>query len=103
MTVGLYGVAVFLYFWSLYVYLPTLPTYVQSKSDNLALVGVVLSVFGLCQAFMRLPLGIAAGVPSPRWLLALAAGHKIEVPPLGSYQVALYLTRFDDSFFLTDP
>ena len=48
------------------------------------------------------PMGIAAGVQSPHWLLALAAGHKIEVPPLGSYQVGLYLTRFDDSFFLTE-
>jgi carbamoyl-phosphate synthase large subunit len=48
------------------------------------------------------PLGIAAGVPSPHWLLALAAGQEIEIPPLGSYQIGLYLTRFDDSFFLTE-
>ena len=48
------------------------------------------------------PLGITAGVPSPHWLLALAAGQKVEIPPLGSYQVGLYLTRFDDSFLLTE-
>lgn len=48
------------------------------------------------------PLGIAAGVLSPRWLLALAAKLPINVPPLGSYQVGLYQTRFDDSFFLTE-
>jgi carbamoyl-phosphate synthase large subunit len=48
------------------------------------------------------PLGIAAGVRSPHWLLALAAGLPVEIPPLGSYQVGLYLTRFDDSFFLTE-
>lgn len=48
------------------------------------------------------PLGIAAGVLSPNWLLAMAAGIEIDIPPLGSYQRGLYLTRFDDSFFLTD-
>ena len=48
------------------------------------------------------PLGIAAGVDSPRWLLARAAGLPVEIPPLGSYQVGLYLTRFDESFFLTE-
>lgn len=48
------------------------------------------------------PLGIAAGVRSPHLLLALAAGRPVEIPPLGSYQVGLYLTRFDDSFFLSE-
>jgi len=48
------------------------------------------------------PLGIAAGVRSPHWFLALAAGLPVEVPPLGSYKVGIYLTRFDDSFFLTE-
>jgi MFS family permease len=56
----LYAIAVFLYWIALYLYVPTLPTYVQSKSDNLALVGVVLSMYGLWQAIIRLPLGIAA-------------------------------------------
>jgi MFS family permease len=59
-TIGLYGVAVFLYWMSLYLYMPTLPTYVESKSDNLALVGIVLSMYGFWQALIRLPLGIAA-------------------------------------------
>jgi MFS family permease len=54
------GFAVFLYWMGLYLYVPTLPTYVQSKSDNLALVGVVLAQYGLWQAVVRLPLGIAA-------------------------------------------
>ena len=45
---------------ALYLYVPTLPTYVESKSDNLALVGVVLAQYGLWQGIIRLPLGIAA-------------------------------------------
>jgi len=49
-----------------------------------------------------IPLGIAAGVDSPRWLLAKAAGLEIEIPPLASYQVGLRMTRFDDSFFLSE-
>lgn len=48
------------------------------------------------------PLGIAAGVDSPRWFLAKAAGIPIDIPPLGSYQTGLYLTRFDESYFLTE-
>jgi len=46
------------------------------------------------------PLGIAAGVNSPLWLLAKAAGVDIKIPLLGSYKVGLRMTRFDDSFFL---
>jgi len=58
--IALYAIAAFLYWISLYLYMPTLPTYVQSKSDNLALLGVVLSMYGLWQAIIRLPLGITA-------------------------------------------
>jgi MFS family permease len=60
LRITLYAIAVFLYWIALYLYVPTLPTYAQSKSDNLALVGVVLSMYGLWQAIIRLPLGIAA-------------------------------------------
>ncbi len=48
------------------------------------------------------PLGIAAGADSPSWLLARTAGLHVEIPPLGSYKTNLYITRFDDSFFLTE-
>jgi len=48
------------------------------------------------------PLGIAVGVDSPRWLLAKTAGIEVKIPPLGSYKVGLILTRFDDSFFLSE-
>jgi MFS family permease len=58
--IALYGLAVFLYWMSLYLYVPTLPTYVEGKSHNLALVGVVLAQYGLWQGIVRLPLGIAA-------------------------------------------
>lgn len=47
------------------------------------------------------PLGIAAGADFPQWLLGRAAGIDIEVPPIGSYATDVYLTRFDESFFLS--
>lgn len=47
------------------------------------------------------PLGIAAGVPSPQWYLSLAAGRKVDPPPLGSYQTGLYISRYDQAFFLS--
>jgi MFS family permease len=58
--IALYAGVVFFFWISLYLYLPTLPTYVESKSENLALVGVVLAQYGLWQGIVRLPVGIAA-------------------------------------------
>lgn len=48
------------------------------------------------------PLGIAAGADWPVWLLARCSGRPVDVPPLGSYRSGLYMTRFDDSLFLTE-
>jgi predicted MFS family arabinose efflux permease len=59
-SIALYMLVVLLYWISLYLYLPTLPSYVQRKSVSLALVGIILSQYGLWQAIIRLPLGIAA-------------------------------------------
>ena len=57
---GLWVLVTLLYWISLYLYLPTLPTYAQSKSEDLAMVGVILAQYGLWQAISRLPVGIAA-------------------------------------------
>jgi len=48
------------------------------------------------------PLGISAGADSPLWLLAAAAEVPVEIPPLGSYRQGMYLSRFDESLFLTE-
>lgn len=48
------------------------------------------------------PLGIRAGVKSPHWLLGMAAGLKVEIPPLGTYEKGLYFTRYDQSFVLRE-
>ncbi len=75
LMIVLYASVAFLYWVSLYLYVPTLPTYIQSKSESLSLVGLVLSMYGLWQAIIRLPLGIAAdwlGSRKPFILLGLA-------------------------------
>ena len=49
-----------------------------------------------------IPLGIAAGLDSPRLLLARLAGIEIETPPSPAYRAGCYITRFDDSAFLNE-
>lgn len=56
----LFSVVVFFYWMALYLYVPTLPTYAQSKTDSLALIGTILAQYGLWQAIIRLPLGIVS-------------------------------------------
>lgn len=48
----------FLFWISLYLYVPTLPTYVKAKTANLSTIGLVLSMYGLWMAVARLPMGI---------------------------------------------
>jgi MFS family permease len=55
-----YVVAVAMFWMALYLYVPTLPTYVERKGETLALVGVVLAQYGLWQTIARLPVGTAA-------------------------------------------
>lgn len=49
-----------------------------------------------------IPLGIAAGANSPLWYLAEAAGLQASIPPLGTDFSGLYLTRFDESYFISE-
>ncbi len=60
LLIGLYVLITLLYWMSLYLYVPTLPTYAERKTETLALVGIILAQYGLWQAIIRLPLGIAA-------------------------------------------
>ena len=54
----LFGGAVFLFWFSQYVFLPTLPEYLRSKVGSLAVVGAILAMYGLGMVVVRLPLGI---------------------------------------------
>ncbi len=54
----IFMVVTFLFWFALYIYVPTLPTYIQTKTEHLSMVGLVLSMYGLFVAFIRLPMGI---------------------------------------------
>jgi predicted MFS family arabinose efflux permease len=54
----LFAGAVFLLWFSQYVFVPTLPEYLRDKVGSLAVVGAVLAMYGLWQVVVRLPLGI---------------------------------------------
>jgi MFS family permease len=56
--IGAFLVATFLYWGSLYIYVPTLPVYVKMKASSLTAVGIVLSMYGLWEALVRMPLGV---------------------------------------------
>ena len=49
-AVVLYGAVALLYWASLYTYVPTLPTYAATLTPDLALIGTILSMYGLWQA-----------------------------------------------------
>jgi MFS family permease len=57
-AIALHAVVVTLYWMSQYVYAASLPSYIQTRTASLATVGLVLSMYGLCQAIVRLPVGI---------------------------------------------
>lgn len=63
LAVVLFGVAVFLFWTALYIYVPTLPVYAQQRGASLGLVGMIVASYGLTQLILRIPLGLA----SDRW------------------------------------
>ena len=70
----LYGAVALLYWASLYTYVPTLPNYAHTFTSDLALVGLIISMYGLWQALLRLPLGVMgdwAGRRKPFILMGL--------------------------------
>ncbi|MCX7839188.1 MAG: MFS transporter [Anaerolineae bacterium] len=92
-AIGLYALAVFFFWASQYIFLPILPTYLQSKVTDLSLVGFILSMYGLWQALVRIPLGVAAdwwGRRKPFLIIGLALGG------LGAWMLAVS----DDAFGL---
>jgi MFS family permease len=56
---AVFGAAV-LYFVALYAYVPSLPAYIAERTSSLAAVGVILSMYGLWMAALRVPLGVVA-------------------------------------------
>jgi MFS family permease len=55
-----YIIVVALFWISLYLFVPTLPVYIKARVNNYTVVGLILSMYGLWQAIIRFPLGIAS-------------------------------------------
>ena len=53
----------FLWWISLYLYVPILPLYIQTTTTSLGTVGTILSAYSLPQLLFRIPIGIL----SDRW------------------------------------
>lgn len=56
----LYGIVIFLFWMALNLYAPTLPIYTKTRTQDLALLGFILAMYGLFGTLFRLPLGIAS-------------------------------------------
>jgi MFS family permease len=82
-TVILFVASVFGFWMGLYLYMPTLPTYVASKANDLAMVGVVLSMYGLWQAIIRIPVGVAADIVGRRKPFILGGMFLVGLAPCG--------------------
>ncbi|MEE8590579.1 MAG: MFS transporter, partial [Spirochaetia bacterium] len=54
----LFTCAVFLFWFSQYVFVPTLPEYLRGIVNSFSVVGAVLAMYGLWQVVVRLPMGI---------------------------------------------
>ncbi len=52
------GLSIWLYWFSIYTYMPILPTYAKSIGASYQMIGVILGSYGLTQVLLRLPLGI---------------------------------------------
>ena len=51
-------IATFFYLASFFIYVPFLPVYARSQVQNLAMVGVIISAYGLPQLLCRIPIGL---------------------------------------------
>jgi MFS transporter, DHA1 family, multidrug resistance protein len=51
----------FLYWTAQYIFIPVLPLFVQSKTTDLQLTGLALSIYGLGHIVIRIPVGIIVG------------------------------------------
>ncbi len=97
-SVACFYVVNFLWWISLYLYVPILPLYIQTTTTSLGTVGTILSAYSLPQLLFRIPIGIL----SDRWgrrKPLVAAG--IVLTSLGALSLALantpgllYLARF---------
>jgi predicted MFS family arabinose efflux permease len=62
----------FLYFISMYAYVPILSPYAQNLGATLSMIGIITGAYGLIQVFLRIPLGIASDKMRRRKVFVMA-------------------------------
>ncbi len=62
----MFGAATFLFWAALYLYVPILPEYAESKGAGLSMVGAVIASYAIAQLLLRIPLGISADILGKR-------------------------------------
>jgi len=75
--VGLFVVCTFLFWFTLYTYVPTMTPYMTDLGISYSMIGLIGGAYGLSQMILRVPLGIASDRLGKRKifiLLGLAAG-----------------------------
>lgn len=56
----------FVYWFSMYIYVPVLPTYLESLGATYTFIGIVLGSYGVMQVLIRLPIGIFSDLMKAR-------------------------------------
>jgi MFS family permease len=79
-------VGTFLFWLSLYLYVPILPLHAQAKSASLTMVGAVVASYAIAQVLLRIPIGVGADLIGKR--KPFAAGGAL-ICALGGLGLAL--------------
>ena len=83
----LFCVAMLLYWFSMYTYVPILPLYAASLGASYKMVGLVIGVYGITQLLLRIPQGILSDRWRKRKLFVLLAMATSCVSALGMWLV----------------
>lgn len=91
------GASIWLYWFSLYAYVPILPTYAKDLGASYQVIGIILGGYGFTQMALRLPLGIVADRFNKRRVFLLAGATLCIFSGLGMWLVrdvaALFVFR----------
>ena len=66
------GLGTFLFWLSLYFYVPILPLHAQAKGASLTMVGAVVASYAIAQVLLRIPIGVGADLIGKRKPFAVA-------------------------------
>lgn len=81
------GASIWLYWFSLFTYLPIVPTYAKELGASYQMIGVILGSYGFTQMALRLPLGIVADRLNKRRVFLIAGAALCVVSAFGMWLI----------------